>query len=349
MLPEIRALQADDLADLSRFLIDGFHAPSDADFAALDVLRWKYLDPIGGDLDAPRSFVATEPEGGRIVGHVGVCPTVFEGLGLPPGGIRTLHMVDWLGSRAHRAVGSALMRQAHQGAATQYVLVANERARRVTGGAGYAPAAEVAVFQKVLRAGYRWRVPGLGPAARLLRVGKDSVRMVMHPGRTPRIAVELRRVPEFGPEVDLILDDWRGRAILTGRSPERLNHALRYPRPGMTGWLVVVGGEIRGFALLNVVRQGAIRAGKLVECLVAGDDGDLRHAAVAALTAELRRQGADLAVGFASAPWTADSLRLSGFAPAHRLEFTLRDREGLIPRAGPFHLSPFEADYAYSF
>src|SRR4051794_31773157 len=115
MIPEIRPLRPDDLPELSRFLLDGFHAPSDADFAAPDVLGWKYLDPIGG-VDAPRSFVASE--GGRIVGHVGICPTVFEGMGLPSGGITTLHMVDWLGSRAHRAVGSALMRHAHQEART---------------------------------------------------------------------------------------------------------------------------------------------------------------------------------------------------------------------------------------
>ncbi|SIO33154.1 hypothetical protein SAMN05444166_3844 [Singulisphaera sp. GP187] len=346
MIPEIRPLRPDDLHELSRFLIDGFHAPDDADFAAPDVLGWKYLDPIRGGDAAPRSFVACAE--GRIVGHVGLCPTVFEGVGLPPGGIATLHMVDWLGSRSHRSVGSALMRHAHQGVKTQYVLVANERARRVTGSAGYASMAEVTVFQRVLRVGYRWRAPGLGPGARLLRVGRDAVRKLLNPGRSPRVAVELRRVGEFGPEIDPILDDWRARVILTSRAPERLNHALRYPRPGMTGWLLVAEGETRGFALLNVNRQGTVRAGKLVECLVQGEDSALRHAAVTALTEELGRQGADLAVGFASTPWIADALRLSGFTPAHHLEFTLRDREGLIPNGVPIHLSSFEADYAYS-
>src|SRR4051812_5764290 len=111
MTPEIRPLRPDDLPELSRFLTDGFHAPGDAEFAAVDVLGWKYLDPIGGG-DAPRSFVASA--GGEIVGHVGVCRTVFEGLGLPPGGVTTLHMIDWLGSRAHRSVGSALMQHAHR-------------------------------------------------------------------------------------------------------------------------------------------------------------------------------------------------------------------------------------------
>ncbi|WP_020467120.1 GNAT family N-acetyltransferase [Singulisphaera acidiphila] len=346
MIPEIRPLRPDDLQELSRFLIEGFHAPSDAAFAAPDVLGWKSLEPIHDGDEIPRSFIASEE--GRIVGHVGLCPTAFEGLSLPPGGITTLHMVDWLGSRVHRALGSALMRHAHQKAKTQYVLVANERARRVTGGAGYTPTAEVTVFQKVLRIGYRWRVPGLGPGARLLRVGRDAARKVLNPGRSPQIAVELRQVREFGPEVGPILDDWQARAILTSRSPERLNHALHYPRPGMSGWLILVGEQPQGFALLNVVAQGTVRTGKLVECLVQGDDSALQHAATTALTEELRRQGADLAIGFASTPWTTEALRLSGFTPAHRLEFTLRDRERLIPPGIPIHLSPFEADYAYS-
>src|SRR5262249_1758407 len=154
-----------------------------------------------------------------IVGHVGVCPTAFEGMGLPPGGITTLHMVDWLGSRGHRAGGSALMRHAHHEARAQYGLVANERARRVTGGGGDRPRAGGTGVQRGLRVGYRWRVPGLGPGARLLRVGRDLARRILNPGRPPRVAVELRRVGEFGPEVGPILDDWRGRAILTGRSP----------------------------------------------------------------------------------------------------------------------------------
>ncbi|WP_406698372.1 acetyltransferase [Singulisphaera sp. Ch08] len=345
MDPEIRPLRSDDLQELSRFLIEGFHAPRDADFAAPDVLRWKYLDPIQGG-EATRSFVAIEGE--RIVGHVGLCPTAFEGGGLPSGGITTLHMIDWLGSRVHRALGTALMRQAHHEGKTQYVLVANAQARRVTGGAGYTPAAEVTVFQKVLRIGYRWRAPGLGPGARLLRVGRDAARKVRNPGRPPQVVVELRQVREFGPEVDPILEGWRTRAILTSRSPERLNHTLRYPRPGMTGWLILEGGQPRGFALLNIVSQGAVRAGKLVECLVDGDDSVLQHAAIVALTEELKRQGADVATGFASTPWTAEALRLSGFIPTHHLELILRDQEGLIPEGVPIHLSPFEADYAYS-
>ena len=49
MPPEIRASTPDDLPDLGRFLLDGFHAPEDSAFASAEVLRWKYFEPMGGD------------------------------------------------------------------------------------------------------------------------------------------------------------------------------------------------------------------------------------------------------------------------------------------------------------
>jgi hypothetical protein len=66
------------------------------------------------------------------------------------------------------------------------------------------------------------------------------------------------------------------------------------------------------------------------------------------LTAELRLRGADVAVAVASTEWTARALGAAGYAPAHTLEFRLRDRANLLPRAAPFHLTPMQADYAYT-
>lgn len=57
MPPEIHPLQPQDLDELSRFLTAGFYAPADADFAAPEVLRWKFLEPRGEDDIAPRSYV----------------------------------------------------------------------------------------------------------------------------------------------------------------------------------------------------------------------------------------------------------------------------------------------------
>ena len=44
MAREILPLTSDDIPELSRFLTAGFHTPPEADYAAPEVLRWKYLE-----------------------------------------------------------------------------------------------------------------------------------------------------------------------------------------------------------------------------------------------------------------------------------------------------------------
>ncbi len=108
MACSLTSLAPDDLPELSRFLTVGFHAPADADFAAIDVLRWKYLETYDSTNDevnsrdgsgAPNSYVARD-EAGQIIGHLGLCRTAFEGQALAPqdGQVPTIHIIDWLGS-----------------------------------------------------------------------------------------------------------------------------------------------------------------------------------------------------------------------------------------------------------
>jgi hypothetical protein len=140
-------------------------------------------------------------------------------------------------------------------------------------------------------------------------------------------------------------------AILTDRSTERLNHLLRFPLQQISGWhLLSPSGELCGFAVLNVFPQqgGSIFLGKVVDCLLPTTDVALWHAAMAALVAQLAEQGADVAQAFGSTPWAAEGLSRCGFVTRFGLEFSLRDRQGVIPRGIPVHLMPIEADYAYS-
>jgi hypothetical protein len=41
-------------------------------------------------------------------------------------------------------------------------------------------------------------------------------------------------------------------------------------------------------------------------------------------------------------------LRDAGYRRRFALEFSLRDRQGLVPPEALFHLTPIEADYAYT-
>jgi hypothetical protein len=347
---DIRPLTPDDLPDLSRFLTTGFRTPTDAVFAAPDVLRWKYFDPLGPDGEGViRSEVACDEETGQIIGHVGICPVRFRGPGLPAEGISAMHGIDWLASEAGQGVGAKLLWHSHKRFEAAYLVVATDQARAVTGRCGYEVVRKVPVYRNILRARYRLQLPGLSPAARLVRTATDLGRRLARPPRRPRKAVELRPVEAFGEEVRPIVTAHESRAVFTSRHPELLNHLLRYPRGGVSGWHLIVDGCVRGFAVLSVVpREGEIREGRIVDVMIDADDPDLLHASIVGLTEELKRQGADVAIGLGSLPATARALEDSGYAPAYWFEFTLRDRKNQISIRSSFYVTPVEADFAYT-
>jgi len=351
MPPLINALKPTDLEDLSRFLTAGFGTSPHAVFAAPDVLRWKYLEPINGEEMLPRSYVARD-EQGVIIGHVGICRTAFEGGSLPGGRVPTLHMIDWLGSPGHRTVGASLMRKAHEGVPTQFGLGGSAAGRAVIKRGGYEPREPVSVYQRVLRPGFWLRSPAPSPASlrKLARLARGLGGNLLHRPARSTVALELREVPSFGPEIEAILEIARQHAILTSRSSARLNHLLRFPRGGFSGWHILGNARLRGFAILALVPQktGGVVVGKVVDCLLDTTDPASWQAAFLALARELGRRGSDIAQTFAGTPWTAKALQTSGFTCRFSLEFNVRDREGRIPSGVPFHLMPIEADYAYT-
>jgi hypothetical protein len=344
MAREIRPLEPDDIPELSRFLVEGFHTPPDADFAAPDVLRWKYFEPRG-DRDAPRSLVVREA--GRIVCHTGMLHGWFHVAAEPGRRITTLHGIDWLSTSTQRNTGAFVMMRGHSYADTHYALSYSEAARRVIEAAGYQCVSTIPVLRKVLRPTYHLRGEAGVRTRGIARAARDAARALVHRGRSPSVAVSLRPVNVFGQEVELVLAACTLDVVYTSRGPGWLNHALLYPRSRVTGWLVEYEKRVRGFALLNVVRRDEARIGKIVDCFLDTDTPALWHAAIAALTAELRSQHADVADCLGSTPWMVQALRASGYHPAHQINFLLHDPAGLLPPNPMMHISPFESDYGY--
>jgi hypothetical protein len=360
MAREINPLTADDIPELSEFLITGFHTPPEADYAAPDVLCWKYLEPekpadgeaADSAVIAPRSYIARD-ETGAIIGHLGLCRTTFEGQALTAHGgqVSTIHIIDWLGSPEHRAVGTSLMRKAHEDVETQFGLGVSQAALVVGERIGYELRSLVPVYTRVLRTRYWLRSNGSGPVSRGLRLARDIANQWLHPPIPPRATIHAKRVAQFGTEIGPIVAHAKTYAILTGREPARLNAMLRFPRQMMSGWhLSDATGQLCGLALLNVIPsdQGRTRTGKIVDCLLDNIDVNQWHAVMLALTDELARQGADLVQAYASTPWTVEALHRSGFKSRFAVKFHIRDRQALIPREAIFHLTPLEGDYAYT-
>jgi hypothetical protein len=360
MSREIHPLTSGDIPELSRFLTAGFHTSPEADYASPEVLHWKYLErQEPGNVEtedagpiAPRSYIA-RGETGAIIGHLGLCRTAFEGQAIAAHGKQasTIHIIDWLGSSTHRAVGTSLMRKAHEGVATQFGLGVSDAALVVGERIGYELRSLVPVYVRVLRAGYWIRASGSSHVTRGLRLTRDVASRWLQPPVAPRVTITLQRVANFGPEINPIVEQAKSHAILTRREPARLNAMLRFPRQAMTGWyLLDATGRLRGLAVLNVIPkdQGRTLTGKIVDCLLDDIAIEPWHAAMLALTHELARQGADLAQAYASTPWTTAALRQSGYKSRFAVKFHIRDRLALIPHEAIFHLTPLEGDYAYT-
>jgi hypothetical protein len=345
MARDIRPLEPDDIPEVSRFLVEGFRTPADADFAAPDVLHWKYLEPRD-DRNVARSLVARD--GGRIIGHGGMTHGWFQPAADPARRVSTMHGIDWISSPGHRNTGLFLLRRGHRLAETHYALNYNESARRVIEAVGYQMVCTVPVFRKVLRPGYRFRTTGHRTAKDLMRTARDAGRLMLNRGRPPVVPLALRRVSSFGIEIEAILAGCTLDVVVSSRQAGWLNHILRYPRGTMTGWLLSHDDRACGFALLNVARRSEVRIGKIVECFLGSAAPDLWHSAIAALTQELKAQGADVAETFGSTTWMARALQENGFSQAQQLNFLLNDPQGLLPKEATFHLTPFEADYGYT-
>ncbi len=150
----------------------------------------------------PRSFVSRE--GGAIIGHVGVCPSAFVGgpeQGKGGGPVATFHMVDWLGSVGHPGLGSSLMHHVHAMMPTQYILGGTASARRAFDANHYERLADVPVFRKVLRAGYRLRASNKLTARTVAAAARDALRIASRRGGPTEQPLNPRRVGEFGDEV----------------------------------------------------------------------------------------------------------------------------------------------------
>ena len=143
----------------------------------------------------PLSYIA-QNESGRIVGHLGLCRTYFEGQGIggSSGRVPTMHIIDWLGSPEQRSIGISLMRLSHQGVETQFGLGVSPSALAVGERAGYELRGLVPVYNRVLRASYWLRSGSSGSVARWVRLGHDlASRLTRFPAH-PRANLVLERV-----------------------------------------------------------------------------------------------------------------------------------------------------------
>lgn len=342
---EVAPLQLQWLTSLSRFLTVGFDVPEGSLFADEEVMRWKYFDRYG-TFPHPRSWVAREHEG--IVAHAGVCPTSFTRTASSAAPVPALSVIDWLTGSRDSPVGAMLMLRVLRLAEIQYTLGCSLAADRVLRKLGYRVISQVPLFQQVLRAPAWALLHRQQPAWK--RAALTAVDLVHSLGgwfRSTPSVVTLESAPQFDERAATLLNGWRTPFWHSERSPELLNHFLRFPHGRLSGWWLVQDHQVIGFALLSRVERDALSIGKIVDCLLDPAKADAWAASIGALTRELRRQGCAVAVCYGSTPWMAHALSANGYFRRGRTPFYLRDPQGKLSLDCPIHLTHLEGDLAY--
>lgn len=343
MTIKVRQIEESDIPAASRFLLAGFSAPLNDAFAAPDVLRWKCFDPRGG-LEIPCGFVATE--NGQIVAYEGLCATRFVGSRLAYT-VSAGHGIDWLAAKQAFAAGLMVAQRSDESVDVQFSIGGSAIAIKIKKKLGWINRS-VPEYYRVLRPSLYLRKPESKASwKQLAKIARGYSRWLLHPRRELTEHIELRRVDSFGDEVTQIVNACNMQEIHSLRTPELLNHFLRYPRKNITGWHLIKDGQVRGFALLSVVQHGNVRTGRIADCFLDCLDLHLWQAAIYALTDQLARQSADMAACYGTTPWMAKILKCNGFYCQRLSPFMIQDRKKLLPEAASFYLTHLEADHAY--
>lgn len=332
-----------DLPALGHFLVNGF-GPASAPKFTDRVLRWKYIEPYGVAF-GPRSYLARS--GNDIVGHIGIVPREFivRRSGNSPATVSALHFIDLLASPAHPGAGLLLMKRGFRETSVQFAIGGSAAGQEMATLTGYMRRAEFPHLISILRPLYRIHSE-LGAAARLARVGLDLTRTLSQARHVSSRHLGLRRVDQFGPEVDALLERAPTPLVFTRRSASMLNHYMGFPGGTISGWTFRDGGRLAGFALLNITVHGKVREGKVVDCFLESIDEPMWGSAIASLRDMLKTQGADVARCYGSTPWAARACLQAGFRPQKLPQrLFVRDCRSLLPVDVPYHLTPIEADH----
>ena len=255
---------------------------------------------------------------------------------------------DWLAAKSEVSAGLMVYKRSEECSDVQFVIGGTPLSIAIRKRLGYKFPIQVPTFCKVFRPGYRLRRPRQDALWKaILKVARDyGIRMRFF-RRPPETHLELRQVSAFGDEISLITSACKMPDVHTLRTPELLNHYLRYPKKNISGWLLMEGSQVRGFAILSIVQQQAVRVGKIVDCFMDCLDHDLWHAALHVLTSKLNTDAADMVVCYGTTPFMVAALDHSGYYRQKLSPFSLRDPKNLLPGTASFYLTHLEADHAY--
>lgn len=299
---------------------------------------------MGAVEESATSLIARS--GGKIIGHIGICPRQFIVTGNGSAPVSTMHAIDWLGSAEHAGAGTFLMLQAFGSCKTQYALGGSDHAQAVFPRLGFDQKPSLPVYRKVLAPFHRLRTTDQSWIRKLGGTAKDILTVWRSRTRPTSETVELRQVSAFTADIDSLLQQSTMKLVTCQRDHLLLNYFLRYPLPGFSGWTIHSSGKLIGYALLKVTPYGRIQQGRIVDCWLDTEEFSYWQSAVAALNHQLRAASVDTVTCYATHPSLLTALQLNGFTPWGEKNVYIRDKQHSLPSELQLGLSMLEADHA---
>jgi len=341
---EIKPVDSDSLPWVSAFLSEQFHPGSDDEFARPEVLRWQYLEwPEAG---GPRAVNFLE--GSRVAAHGGVIYTRFLNPTAPGHGPLTSNIHSWAAEPNAGPAGLMLLMQTFANSEVQYAFSFSEKAGRVFHSTGFEPVQVIPQFLRVMRPGFWRRLhQNQPPLKRLALWAIDAGISSARACRPPPKPLTAEAVTTFDTRAEEIAAAASRHCVLSSRSPDFLNHQLRYPHGTTRGYYLRDGTRAVGLALLHVHQRRGVRVGKILDCLLESPDADAYARALRVLVTELAGLKVDLAICYGGTPWLQAALRRNRFFRRGKHALLLRDKKSRLPRNWPFQMTFLESDLAF--
>jgi hypothetical protein len=336
MIGSPRAINADDLEKVSRFLL-GIYKIDAAAFADPEVLEWKYLRPRT-DWHGSRGFVMERD--GEIVAHLGVVPAIFE---FPDGRkVRGGTLIDWAAISALPGTGALLGRHLVSRLEATFVIGGAPVTRQILPKARFRARAAATTYVKWIRP---WKEFLARPKS-----SRSAIRLChglaysLHSKRV--VSKNWQSVPicHFSQSTESLLQRRSKWMTSCQRSVDTLNYMLECPAVPIKAFLLKRNDIVAGYFLIGK----AAWEGRIVDIFV--DSGDVNDwavgygqaAAVAAQEEEVCRVRA-----MASVPLLQSALTRNGFWVQQEYPIMVKDPKNALADALPINLQFFEADAAY--
>ena len=159
----------EDLPAIVELLKSAFHAPSDAPFLNLDLLRWKYFYPHP-EGRPPLSYVLTQD--GIPIAHGCAWPSTLPAQAGP---IPALCLIDWVSSPAIPGMGIMLVRKMRGLAPVTLSIGGSEMTQAIMPKIGFAMHGELFTYARVLRPFRQFRTrPGPRDHRAWLRLARNA-------------------------------------------------------------------------------------------------------------------------------------------------------------------------------